>query len=68
LVTSGRGAGECGRVGELTHTRSSVWGSGTGRGEAEDVAVVVAVQNQVGSQRGRGTVKEQADGWSGTGG
>jgi len=35
---------------------------------AEDVIVVVAgVQNRVGSQLGRGTVKEQADGWSGTG-
>jgi len=34
---SDRGAGEYGRVGELTHTQSSVWGSGTGREAAEDV-------------------------------
>jgi len=36
-VASDRWAGECGRVGELTHG-----GSGTGRGEAEEVVVEVA--------------------------
>jgi len=50
---------------ENSHTHNPSYGSsGTGRGEAQDVVVVVAGLEP----GGRGTVKEQADGWSGTGG
>jgi len=48
------GAGECGRVGELTHTHNLLYeGSGNGRGEAEDVIVVVVGSEPGGQSAGQ---------------
>jgi len=38
------------------------------RGAAVPAGGRQQIQNQVGTQRGRSTGKQQADGWSGTGG
>lgn len=44
-----------------THIRSSVWGSGTGKGEIDDVVVVVVAGPKLGGQSAGQRYREGAD-------